>query len=60
MRDIVQTSITIYNPFSGAIAAGSKIESITPDYTSDGFLDENGYIFEDGIIFDNAEIWQGY
>lgn len=57
MRDIVQTSITIYNPYSGAISGGSKIQPIAPDYTDDGFLDENGYLYNDSELWLDAELW---
>lgn len=58
MRDIVQTSVTIYNPYSGNISGGSKIKPTTePIEIGDGFLDENGYLFDESELFDTAELW---
>ena len=58
MRDIVQTSITIYNPYSGAISGGSKIQPIEPPVeVTDVFLDENGYLYNDSELWLDAELW---
>lgn len=57
MRDITQVSITIYNPYSGSISGGSKIEPITPVEITDGFLDENGYLYNDSELWLDAELW---
>jgi hypothetical protein len=57
MRDIAQVSITIYNPFSGIVSGGSKIEPIVPVEDTDGFLDINGYLFDDSELWDGAELW---
>lgn len=57
MRDIVQASVTIFNPFTNTISGGSFIKPIVPDYTDDGFLDENGYLYADSELFDSAELF---
>lgn len=58
MRDIVQTSITIYNPYTGAVSGGSKIQPIEPPVdVTDGFLDENGYLYNDSELWLDAELW---
>ena len=59
MRDITQVSITIYNPYSGAISGGSLIQPITPpdEALTDGFLDEFSYLFDDSDCWIDAELW---
>lgn len=58
MRDITQVSITIYNPYSGAISGGSKIQPIEPPVdVTDGFLDEFSYLFDDSDCWIDAELW---
>lgn len=59
MRDITQVSITIYNPYTGSVSGGSKIEPINPPpiEITDGFLDENGYLYDDSELWLNAELF---
>lgn len=53
----MQTSFTIYNPYTGTLSGGSKIEPITPIEITDGFLDEDGYMFNDSELWLDAELW---
>lgn len=57
MRDIVQVSVTIYNPYSGIVSGGSKIEPIVPVEDTDGFLDINSYLFDGSEMWADAELW---
>lgn len=56
MRDIVQVSATIYNPFTGFVGGGSKIEPPEIPET-DGFLDMSGYMFDDSELSIESELW---
>lgn len=57
MRDIVQVSVTTYNPSTGAISGGSYLNPVKIP-AGDGFLDENGYLYDESEVFDYCEIWK--
>ena len=59
MRDIVQVSCAIVNPYSGITVGGSKIEPTVPDVDQDsGFiLDLMGYLYDTGELFMDGEMF---
>ena len=59
MRDIVQVSCAIVNPYSGVTVGGSKIEPTVPDVDLDsGFiLDLLGYLYDTGELFMDGEMF---
>lgn len=49
MRDIVQVSVGILNPYTGINVAGSVIEPVEPVQEDNNFI-QNGLLIMDGIL----------
>ena len=59
MRDIVQVSVTLYNPFSGGVYGGSKIETTVPEVDSRyefSYMSQDGYLITEGYLLDDMEL----
>jgi hypothetical protein len=58
MRDIVQVSTSVSNPFAGTFAEGNKILPVVPDVIlDDGFLDADGYLYNLSDLWSEGELW---
>lgn len=57
MRDIVQVSCAVLNPYTGTTAAGSKIEPVNPPEDNGFILDVLGYLYDTGELFMDGELF---
>lgn len=57
MRDIVQVSCAIQNPYTGINITGSIIEPITPPEDNGFILDILGYLYNTGELFFDGELF---
>jgi hypothetical protein len=56
MRDIVQVSISILNPYSGTISNGSVIQPINPIEEDTNFI-QDGLLMALGELLDSSTLW---